>query len=250
VPENALGGYFVSQVLGTDPDGDQLNNRIVDQDSPFVLNGNQIFLREGAVLDYETRPVQIVTIEASDGRGGTPAQSFDIKIKDILETPPPSDTIYGTEGSDEIVVVQANVKVYGLGEADHIVAYNGSNLLNGGTGDDFLESGSGSDTLEGGAGGDALWGGLGNDTYIWSAELGTYDWIFDEGGIDILRINGTSDEFTFQRDYYEGNLRITKGSEPTGGLLDVLFYFPNYLEQKGSNKSYSPTAPYGTTRTF
>ncbi|MBQ0823387.1 cadherin domain-containing protein [Microvirga sp. HBU67558] len=88
VPENALGGYFVGQVLGYDPDGDQLSYRIVNQDSPFVLKGNQIFLREGAVLDYETRPVQIVTIEASDGRGGTLTRSFDIKVKDMPETPP------------------------------------------------------------------------------------------------------------------------------------------------------------------
>jgi Ca2+-binding RTX toxin-like protein len=91
VPENALGGYFVGQVLGTDPDGDQLNYRFVNQDSPFVLKGNQIFLREGAVLDYETRPVQIVTIEASDGRGGTLTRSFDIKIKDMPESPPPNN---------------------------------------------------------------------------------------------------------------------------------------------------------------
>ncbi|HEV2565942.1 MAG TPA: cadherin domain-containing protein [Microvirga sp.] len=89
VPENAPGGSFVGHVQGYDPDGDQLNYRIVNQDSPFVLKGNQIFLRDGAVLDYETRPVQIVTIEASDGRGGTLTRSFDIKIKDMPEYPPP-----------------------------------------------------------------------------------------------------------------------------------------------------------------
>ncbi|WP_264478381.1 cadherin domain-containing protein [Microvirga rosea] len=88
VPETAQGGYYVGQIFGTDPDGDQLAYRIVNQDSPFAIIGSTIVLRQDAVLDYETKPIHTITVESSDGRGGILTRSFDIKVRDIQETPP------------------------------------------------------------------------------------------------------------------------------------------------------------------
>jgi len=88
VPENAPGGYYVGKIFGMDPDGDALTYTIVNQDSPFMIVGDQIVVRQGAILDFETHPIQTITIQASDGHGGTLKRTFDIKIKDMPEQPP------------------------------------------------------------------------------------------------------------------------------------------------------------------
>ncbi|WP_262027695.1 cadherin domain-containing protein [Microvirga sp. Mcv34] len=224
-------GALVGTLSTLDPQG---NGRFIyqlidDADGRFAIQGDQLIVANGSLIDYETAGYHWIRVRTTDSTGLSLIKSFSILVTggNTEEPPAPSNIIYGTEDSDEIIVEQANVKVYGLGDVDHIVALNGNNSLDGGAGDDYLEGGNGHDTLEGGAGSDVLWGGSGNDTYIWDAELGTYDWILDDGGIDTLKVDGAAGEFSFQRNHHDGNLRISKGTIATGALLDISNYFQN-----------------------
>ncbi|MGO4524367.1 calcium-binding protein [Microvirga sp. 2MCAF35] len=234
VEDDPTAGTLVGTLSTLDPQGSgSFTYKLIDDaDGRFAIQGDRIVVANGSLIDYETAGHHWIRVQTTDSTGLSVIKDFSILVTDVdaEEIPAPTNVIYGTEGSDELIVAQASVKVYGLGDVDHIVAYNGNNSLDGGAGDDYLESGSGNDTLEGGSGSDVLWGGSGNDTYVWGAELGTYDWILDEGGIDILKINGTASDFTFQRDYF-GELRISKGPLETRALLDISNYF------QGSNET-------------
>ncbi|MGO4705690.1 hypothetical protein AB4072_07930 [Microvirga sp. 2MCAF38] len=95
VPETATGGSYVGKIFGFDPDSDALTYQIANSDSPFVVVGDRIFLREDAVLDYATHPSYLITVVASDGRGGILSRDFSINVKDMPDAPnppsPPSD---------------------------------------------------------------------------------------------------------------------------------------------------------------
>jgi hypothetical protein len=83
VPENAEGGYMVGKIHGFDPDGDMLTYSLpADYTGPFMIVGDRIYVREGAVLNGGS--ISLLKITASDGRGGTLTRSFDIKIKDVI----------------------------------------------------------------------------------------------------------------------------------------------------------------------
>ena len=88
-------------------------------------------------------------------------------------------TIYGGDGTDEIVGSTDPDKLYGEGGNDRINAQDGADVVEGGTGNDFLTASEGDDTIVGGPGADSFSGGYGND--LLDADDGEADVSFNGG---------------------------------------------------------------------
>jgi Ca2+-binding RTX toxin-like protein len=149
----------VTTVAAADPDADQsLSYSIVGGSDGGLF---AIATTTGA-LSFVTAPnfeaptdtgpnnVYDVTVEVSDGNGGTDTQAIAVSITNVVGiSPPASDAAIQT----------------GTGEEDTLTGLGGNNTLQGLGGNDFLVGGAGNDALDGGAGNDTMSGGLGNDTY-------------------------------------------------------------------------------------
>ena len=149
----------VTTLAAADPDADQsLSYSIVGGSDGGLF---AIATTTGA-LSFVTAPnleaptdtgpnnVYDVTVEVSDGNGGTDTQAIAVSITNVVGiSPPASDAAIQT----------------GTGEEDTLTGLGGNNTLQGLGGDDFLVGGAGNDALDGGAGNDAMVGGAGNDTY-------------------------------------------------------------------------------------
>lgn len=87
VDENAEAGTVAATLEVIDPNrGDTHELRVVG-DSPFEVVGNELRLREGAELDFESQRVYEVTVEATDSAGNTYQQVIPVKIGDVNEAP-------------------------------------------------------------------------------------------------------------------------------------------------------------------
>jgi hypothetical protein len=78
-------GRLVATLVGTDPDsvhGDTLGYSIVGGDSSKyeILNGNEIHVRSGVTLNYETDATDSVTFRIVDSHGATYDQQFNIDV--------------------------------------------------------------------------------------------------------------------------------------------------------------------------
>jgi Ca2+-binding RTX toxin-like protein len=94
-------------------------------------------------------------------------------------------TIYGGDGTDEIVGSTDPDRLYGEGGNDTINAQDGADVVEGGAGNDFLTASEGDDTIVGGPGADSFSGGYGND--LLDADDGEADVSFNGGpGTDTL----------------------------------------------------------------
>ena len=85
VAENTLTGQNIGGVIGaTDADNDTLTYSISGTDAAsFTIDSTSGQLKTSAVLDYETDDSYSVTVEVSDGHGGTDSIAVTITILDI-----------------------------------------------------------------------------------------------------------------------------------------------------------------------
>ena len=83
--------------------------------------------------------------------------------QDIVDQHPEFRVFTGTDGDDELYIMDSGAEIYGQAGNDVICAGQGHNILDGGAGDDQLFGGWQSDDLYGGSGDDLLNGGEGND---------------------------------------------------------------------------------------
>ena len=74
--------------------------------------------------------------------------------------------IRGTFGKDNLEGTNQLDRIYGLGAADTITAFEGNDDCYGGSGADDINCGGGKDRIDGGFGVDDLFGGPGNDRII------------------------------------------------------------------------------------
>jgi hypothetical protein len=86
----------------------------------------------------------------------------------------------------------------GSANDDFLAGMEGNDVLNGFSGNDTLSGGYGLDTLTAGAGSSLLLGGFDADTYI-AAGYGTFFTLEDTGGVDRLRLPGSSASVTVER---------------------------------------------------
>ncbi|MDJ0728888.1 MAG: hypothetical protein QNJ33_02740 [Crocosphaera sp.] len=86
IHENSVNSTFIGNLSTTDPDaGDSHTYTLVDDaEGRFAINGNQIIVADGTLLDFETNTSHIIEVQTSDGEF-TFNQQFTININDIDE---------------------------------------------------------------------------------------------------------------------------------------------------------------------
>jgi Ca2+-binding RTX toxin-like protein len=152
--ENAHNGTVVGALSATDPDGNPLTFSLTSNPGgKFGISGSNLVV--AGAIDFETATSHTVTVQVSDGQGGTASPAFTINLTNLSDPSAGDDTLNGTAGADTINGLAGNDRIYGL---------IGPDLLNGGAGRDDLQGGKGSDVLIGGDGLDFLQDG--DDTRI------------------------------------------------------------------------------------
>ncbi|OQX30979.1 MAG: hypothetical protein B0D94_08465 [Candidatus Sedimenticola endophacoides] len=172
VSENAAGGTVVATLRAADADsGDSFTYTLSgDASGLFEIVGDELRVREGADIDFESQVVHEVTIEVADGAGHTYSESFGINVVDVREAveatikgKSKNDDLRGGDGDDVIDGGAGNDDIAGEGGDDLLLGGTGNDELDGGAGNDLLDGGEGNDQLAGGEGDDLLSGGDGND---------------------------------------------------------------------------------------
>ena len=173
----------------------------------FEISGGDLYLKAGAVLDFETNPVLDVTVSLDDaGVGATPdgTVALAIMVTDAAET------ITGNKKSNVLVGTAA------------------SEIINGKGGSDTIRAGGGNDTIIGGGGADTVAGGTGADVFVFkpghlpkpsTAEklfgglFGRYDLIRDfkpgTDVIDLSALDANSKKAGNQAFHFEGRDQLS-----------------------------------------
>ncbi|MET0193871.1 MAG: cadherin domain-containing protein, partial [Hyphomicrobiaceae bacterium] len=135
VQENAAAGTVVATLGAVDPNTADTFSYVLTSDpsGSFEVVGNEVRVKAGADLDYETATSHDITVMVTDADGLSYSEVISIAIDNQ------SGTVVGTPGTDTLVGTSEEDVISGL---------------------------AGDDTLYGGAGNDELLGGEGNDTYI------------------------------------------------------------------------------------
>jgi serralysin len=90
VAENSVAGTLIGLLTATDPNpGDTLTYTITNPAAvPFeIVNGNQLVVKSGATIDFETSTNYWVNVEVSDGHGGIFPQTFTVLVDNVVELP-------------------------------------------------------------------------------------------------------------------------------------------------------------------
>ena len=100
VAENSGGGVNVgAAVTAADPDSDTLTYSLSGTDAAsFEIGGStgQITTKSGEAYDYETKSSYSLTVEATDGNGGTATIAVTVSLTNVNEAP-----VFGEGGADE-----------------------------------------------------------------------------------------------------------------------------------------------------
>ena len=196
VAENAVAGTVVARLAGTDPDaGDSLTYALpASYAGPFEIVGDEIRIKAGASLDYETQPSYSLQVTVRDAGGLAITSTVLVTITDVPEgsgaTAGP-DVLYGTSAADIIDGLAGNDWISGGGGNDRLSGSAGADTIFGNDGSDVIDGGSGADTLTGGAGADTIEGDSGDDT-IASGEGA--DILLGGGGDDAIDGGSGADE--------------------------------------------------------
>jgi VCBS repeat-containing protein len=177
VAENDAGA-IIGTLGVTDPDVGDSHTFAVD-DPRFEVDGsNQLRLKAGQSLDFESEPTVNVKVTATDSGGLTYDETFVITVTDVIEPlfSANADTVdlnsvadggyvagtqYDALGGDDTVTLPADAA------AASKAGYDESNTFNGGDGDDTVIGGGLNDLIAGGTGADSLSGGAGDDAFEW-----------------------------------------------------------------------------------
>ena len=142
VSENAAADTVVGTVSGTDPDGDPLTYALLDDaGGQFVLKGNQLVVKNGALLDYETARSHTIKLQVKDSKGYMLEKAFTIGVTDVVE----AKILIGTAGADTLTGDSLNDILSGLAGKDSLFGLAGNDKLSGGLGNDMLTGGAGQD---------------------------------------------------------------------------------------------------------
>ncbi len=197
VVENETGA-IVGTISATDPQtGGPVTNFVIADDPSglFELVGDQLKLKDGVSLDFETAETHDVAIEAIGSGGESTVHVVTINVADVDETnlilgTERADRLNGTDDADEIHGLGGNDQINGLGGDDIVLGGAGRDNVRGGDGDDVVEGGDGNDTIRGDAGADELRGGAGNDLIFADGD----DTVVEGGeGTDRVIVQGDGD---------------------------------------------------------
>lgn len=156
---------------------------------PYIpdLNGDDE-MRPGGVVQSTER---VIDEMMPDGPGG----------ESIMNVP----NLTGLGGTASLGTASGD-QLGGSVNDDFLAGMEGNDVLNGISGNDTLSGGYGLDTLSAGAGTSLLLGGFDADTYI-AGGYGTFFTVDDTGGVDRLRLPGSSGNVTVQR--YQDDLILS-----------------------------------------
>ncbi len=166
--KETVAGAVIGTVSATDVDDTSLTYTV--SDSRFIIDANnQLKLKAGQTLDFETESTVTLTLTATDDDGASDSDEFTITVIDVTEFTGGNDpdTIDGGDDDDFVLALGGNDRVNTGNGRDTIDGGDGNDDINGGGDDDFLKGGTGNDTVDGGSGNDLVYGGLGdlgNDT--------------------------------------------------------------------------------------
>ena len=95
VAEDAATGTSVGSVSATDPEEDTLAYSITagNDEGAFAVGGSTGSITVAGALDYETTVAYTLTVEVSDGRGGSATATVKIGVGDVVEVGPPPPTV-------------------------------------------------------------------------------------------------------------------------------------------------------------
>jgi Ca2+-binding RTX toxin-like protein len=180
-------------------------------DSRFeIVGGNELRLKAGSVLDFESAAIEAVSgkryvdvsVTVKDRAGGTGFLSFTRAIRVYVTDG--IDYLYGTTGADASLVGQAgrdiidgkqgNDGLFGGAGDDDLLGGDGADSLYGEDGADKLWGELGDDTLRGGSGADIYYGGDGNDAIIEDGADAMADTVYGGTGNDVAYTNGGNDQ--------------------------------------------------------
>ncbi|MFC4348627.1 DUF4347 domain-containing protein [Kordiimonas lipolytica] len=192
-------GAVIGTVSATDVDDNVLTYTV--SDSRFIIDANnQLKLKAGETLDFETESTVTVTLTATDDEGASDSDDFTITVIDVNEITGGNDpdTLDGGDDDDFVLALGGNDRVNTGNGRDTIDGGDGNDDINGGGDDDFLKGGTGNDTVDGGSGNDLVYAGLGdlgNDTVLGS---GGFDSLGGGAGDDSIN-GGDNDDLLWGR---------------------------------------------------
>jgi Ca2+-binding RTX toxin-like protein len=88
IDEGAEPGTVIATLSGSDPDAGQsatLSFSLAEPSDAFEIIGNELVVKEDAVLDFEANPVRSVSVTATDVTGLTRTQIFNITVNNVDE---------------------------------------------------------------------------------------------------------------------------------------------------------------------
>ena len=102
VSEDAAASTVVGTVSATDADSDTLEFRFISGTpaGSFSVGTTTGDIAVAMALDHETVPFHGLTVEASDGRGGSATATVNIMVTDVAEDAPPAPTGLGASLTD------------------------------------------------------------------------------------------------------------------------------------------------------
>ena len=184
VEEGAAAGTVVATLQTIDQStGDTFSYELVRDDSGhFEIVGDQLVVKEGADIDYESDAVHQLSVKVTDSSGNTYSESINIHVDDVQEAMAATytggrkgdrfdgtdddDVIDGIAGDDKLRGGEGDDVILGGGGEDKLYGDEGSDRLDGGDRSDKMYGGEGDDTLIGGEGKDKMYGDEGHDTLI------------------------------------------------------------------------------------
>ena len=112
-------GTPVGTVLATDPDaGDAVSYSITPVNAKFAIGKTSGVITVADALDHETQSSHILTVEASDGNGGTDTATVGIAVGDVNEVSisSPGNVVEGADMTFTVTAEQGGVTVtYDIG---------------------------------------------------------------------------------------------------------------------------------------
>ena len=139
IVEGAEGGTLVAVITGIDPNPGETLTYSIDNDPSgiFELVGNQLFLKEGANIDYEESQTHSVALKVTDTAGNSFVKVFYIEVEDINETPTLEVVSSVTVEEDGSKVISFNAVDVDAGDTVHTIASaaNGTVTVDGNSGE-------------------------------------------------------------------------------------------------------------------
>ena len=110
VDENAAAGTVVATVTTTDEDsGETFSYALNDESGLFEMSANQVVVKAGANIDFESDVSHDIGVEVTDSAGNTLTEKFTINVNDMVENSAPTavhDVIKGFSPENASLVTE------------------------------------------------------------------------------------------------------------------------------------------------